>query len=401
MSTSFIITTFNIKPYILECLQSLRPCLHPGDQVILVDDGSTDGTDEVVQDFIHQQGFGPDVQWSPIWLGTNTIGGVGIPANIGLDHADRDTVFFVDGDDYMIPDAFLKARRAYEANPTDICFTDYLEFDQKAGRTNPPADAQKWNALDRPLDAEAARLAGIGLIAVPWRKFYRTEFLRRHRIRFPEGDFFFEDNPFHWSVCTHAETIGFSRHITCHHRVNRRGQTMASTGTELAAFFTHFETIRAGLPSGRDDLRLQSARWLIGNMSWHIPRLQPAAIFLYASRAKQVLQQIADSDWQMLETKMHEMHEAPIWHYADRLRQGDRWGVIEAWRRDADRATLSELHRDISNLANRLRDVERQLKAARGILQAQQAIDKFVTLKELWSPKDVDKSFNRQEPCIG
>lgn len=380
MTISFIITTFNIKPYILECLQSLRPCLYPGDQVILVDDGSTDGTDEVVQDFIRQQGFGPGVQWSPIWLGTNTIGGVGIPANIGLDHADRDTVFFVDGDDYMIPEAFLKARRAYEADPTDICFTDYLEFDQQAGKTKPPADAQKWNALNERMETEAARLAGIGLIAVPWRKFYRTEFLRRHRIRFPEGDFFFEDNPFHWSVCTHADTIGFSRHITCHHRVNRPGQTMASTGTELAAFFTHFETIRAGLPQGRDDLRLQSARWMVGNMSWHIPRLRPAAIYLYANRAKQALQQIADSDWQALEA---EMSASRIWHYADRLRQGDTWGVTEAWRSDADRATLSGLHRDIRNLTNRLRDMERQVKTAREILQAQQAIDEFSAFTEI------------------
>ena len=379
MSISFIVTTFDIRPYILECLQSLRPCLRPGDQVILVDDGSTDGTDEVVRDFIRHEGFGPDVEWTPVWLGVNTIGGVGIPANIGMDHADRDTVFFVDGDDYMIPDAFLKARRAYEAAPADICFADYLEYDQQAGQTRPPADARKWAELETLTGAEAVRLAAIGLIAVPWRKFYRAEFLRRHRIRFPEGDFFFEDNPFHWTVCTLAGTIGFQRHVICHHRVNRPGQTMASTGTELAAFFTHFETIRTGLPPTRDDLRLQAAHWLLGNMSWHIPRLRPAAFHLYAGRAKQALQQIGDGEWQTLDAGMN---TTTVWHYADRLRQGDTWGVIEAWRSDADRATLSGLRREIGNLANRLREVERQARTAREILQAQQAIDEFAVVKE-------------------
>lgn len=377
MNISFIITTFNIKPYILECLQSLRPCLRSGDQVILVDDGSTDGTDEVVRDFVRDEGLGAGIRWTPIWLGTNTIGGVGIPANIGLDHVERDTVFFVDGDDYMIPEAFLTARRTYAAAPTDICFTDYLEFDQKAGKTRPPADAWKWDALQQPMALETARLAGIDLIAVPWRKFYRTDFLRRHCIRFPEGDFFFEDNPFHWSVCILAETISFSRHITCHHRVNRPGQTMASTGNELTAFFTHFATIRASLPPERDDLRLQAARWLMSNISWHIPRLQQAAFFRYAGQAKPALKQIVDSDWQVLEA---ELRDTRIWHYADRLRQGDTWGVIEAWRQDADRAELAELRRDIRNLANRVREVERQVKTAREILHAQQAIDEFAAL---------------------
>lgn len=380
MSISFIVTTFDIKPYILECLQSLRPCLQPGDQVILVDDGSTDGTDKIVRDFIREKGLGPDIEWAPVWLGTNTIGGVGIPANIGLDHADRDTVFFVDGDDYLLPGAFLKARRAYEADPTDICFTDYLEFDQQSGQTQPPADAQKWNALNGTMQTEAARLAGLDLIAVPWRKFYRREFLHQHRIRFPEGDFFFEDNPFHWKVCTLAETIGFLRHIVCHHRVNRPGQTVASTGVELAAFFTHFETIRADLPQERDDLHQQAACWLVSNMSWHLPRLQQAAFFSYAKRAKHTLQQIGDDEWQLLEAEMAEM---PVWHYIDRLRQGDTWGVIEAWRRDADRAMLSDLHHDIRNLANQIQDMEGQLRTACEILQAQRAIDEFSAIREL------------------
>ena len=381
MTISFIITTFNIEPYINQCLESLRLCLHPGDQVILVDDGSTDGTDRVIRNFIDQGGFSDEVLWTPVWLGTNTIGGVGIPGNIGLDQVECDTVFFVDGDDYIIPSEFIKARRHYEENPTDICFTDYLEFDQQAGRTKPPADARKWNFLNTPMDVEEKRLAGIGLIAVPWRKFYNTDFLRQHRIRFPEGDFFFEDNPFHWQVCTLAKSIGFSRHIVCHHRVNRPGQTMASTGVELAAFFTHFRTIQAGVPEDLDDLQLQAARWLVSNMAWHIPRLQQAAFFLYANRAHEALRQIRDSDWQSLSS---EMSATMTWHYADRLRQGGTWDVIEAWRNNSDRAMQSRIDRDIRNLNNRMHELERQIKITREILQAQQAIDEFSALQELY-----------------
>lgn len=387
MSISFIITTYNIEEYVGECLESLRSCLRSGDQVIVVDDGSTDRTAEIIGEFIDRGSFGPDISWTPVWLNTNTIGGVGIPGNIGLDHAHCDTVFFVDGDDYLIPDEFIAARREYEANPTDICIAEYLEFDQKAKRTKPPADAKKWSKLTAPMEPEAARRAAIDLIAVPWRKFYSTEFLRRHRLRYPEGDFFFEDNPFHWRVCLHAKTIGFTRHVICHHRINRPGQTMASTGGELMAFFTHFRTIQTEIPQTRGDLRRQSVRWLIGNMSWHIPRLQNSAFCSYATRAHSALRQIEESDWQVLAP---EMSASMTWHYADRLREGHLWDVIEAWRVNADRAVQTRIEREIRNLSARLRDLETQTKSVREVVQAQQAIEEFTVLKELLVEEEQD-----------
>lgn len=388
MSISFIITTFNIAPYIGRCLESLRECVRPGDQVIIVDDGSTDATEAVVRAFLDDEGFGTSVQVTLVWLGVNTIGGVGIAGNIGLDQVERETVFFVDGDDYLIPDGFHRARRDHEAQGHDIHFTDYLEFDQKAGKTKLPADARKWAQLDNPMTPLARQLAGIGLIAVPWRKFYRTEFLRRHRIRFPEGDFFFEDNPFHWQVCTLAQSIGFTHRVTCHHRINRPGQTMASTGVELAAFFTHFGTIRRALPEDRDDLRLQTVHWLVGNMSWHIPRLQSGAFFPYAARAHRALRQISDADWSSLEP---EMSASATWHAADRLRQpGGVWDVVELWRRNADRTLWTRIERETKGLEKRLREMESRIKGLEGqtkitreAIQARQAVEEFTVLQQL------------------
>ena len=382
MNISFVVTTFNIERYVRQCLESLRHCLRAGDQVILVDDGSTDETEQVIRDFVEEGGFGEGVRWTPIWLGVNTIGGVGIGANIGMDHAECETLFFVDGDDYLIPEGFRKARRAYEAHPTDIRIVDYLEYDERADRTRLPADAARWDGLSELESFEDKRLAAIGLIAVPWRKFYRRAFLQRHRIRFPEGDFFFEDNPFHWQVCTKAESIAFSREIVCHHRINRPGQTMASNGAELTAFFTHYRTIASALPGDRPDLRLQAARWLVNQMSWHIPRLQPAAYRAYAVRAQETLQRVADTEWEALSA---DMAEKAVWHYADRLRRGGAWEVVEAWQANEDRKVQRGIARDLRDLRQMLRSLEGQVKTSREILQAQQAIDEFAAFQALTS----------------
>ena len=412
MNISFIITTYNIEPYIRQCLESLRPCVQPGDQVILVDDGSTDRTVEVIEAFIAEGGFGQSVRWTPVLLGTNTIGGVGIPGNIGLDHAEGDAIFFVDGDDYLIAEGFRQARRAFEAKPTDIRIADYLELDQKAGKTKPPADAGRWAGLDRPMSDAEARLAALSLIAVPWRKFYRTEFLRRHRIRYPEGDFFFEDNPFHWQVCTRAESIAFSHEIICHHRINRPGQTMASNGMELAAFFTHFRTILADLPEGATDLRRQAIRWVLGNMSWHIGRLDTGVMLPYGVAAQRALELVSDADWAALSP---DMSHTWTWHHAARLRAGDVWSVVRAWREDAAREAQmrslrkieTALHdiklqtnglgemakmlqqvrqatKGLGGVDTMLKDLAQQTKVSREILQAKQAVEEFEAVLRLF-----------------
>lgn len=415
MSISFIVTSFNIAPYIIPCLESLRACLRDGDQVIVVDDGSTDGTVDVLEDFARRGAFGAGVAWRPIYLGTNTFGGVGIPANIGLNHAVCETVFFVDGDDYLLPRAFIAARLAYETNPADIGILDYLEFDQATGKTKLPADAGKWAKLEAAGSPEETRLAALALIAVPWRKFYRRAFLAENTIRFPEGAFFFEDNPFHWRVCTAARTISFSCKVVCHHRVNRPGQTMASTGRELEAFFDHFVTILGDLPEDEPEMRQQAISWLIGNMSWHLPRLRPETFHSYAARAVDALQLITDSDW----AQTSQTHRGTrVWHHANHLRRGEIWDVINAWQGQIDRElwqridrelrSMPKLREDVAKLTQKLaitdkdmrsaRDklngqidkigqrmatVEKESRLARELLHAQQAIDEFEALRDL------------------
>lgn len=356
-------------------------CLRAGDQVILVDDGSSDDTEGVVQEFVDSGALSSEVTWSPIWLGTNTIGGVGIAANIGIDHAECTTIFFVDGDDYMIPEGFGRARDAYEKSPTEICIANYLEYDQQRRNTRVPADAGKWRHLMQPLSLEARRHAAIDLIAVPWRKFYQTEFLRRYRLRFPEGDFFFEDNPFHWRVCLKAQSISFMDEIVCHHRINRPGQTMGSTGVELTAFFTHYNTIASEIPTGRRDLQVQAVRWLINQMSWHIPRLAVEATYAYARCASEVLQKISDPVWQAVEG---EMIDTMAWRSAARLRDGEIHAVVDAWLSAASRALQRQLKQDIESLAHRMTRVEKRLQHSCELLDARRALEEFMALKSLF-----------------
>ncbi|RVV97624.1 glycosyltransferase [Mesobaculum littorinae] len=366
MAISFIVTTYNVLDYVSQCLESVAAVARPGDEVILVDDGSDDGTAEALGAFTAAGGFGDGVRVDPILLGVNTVGGVGIAGNIGLSAAQGDAVFFVDGDDWINPAGFMAARSVWDLHDHDILLTNYLTFDTANGVSAPPADNQLWAGLRRDLTGDDAKLQALRFIGVPWRKFYRRSFLEAHHLRFPEGDRFFEDNPFHWDVCCTAEHIGFVDRLTCFHRVNRPGQTLASTGTELIAFFDHFHTILHTLPKHDMRYERQACLWLLENMAWHSGRLSPAARPAYAEASTHALARVPDQVW--ADVRSFRPPHDPVWIEADRLRAGQVGEQLAIWDREDLRRRLDRMETQQEILAEGLEALRKHqigTKAAR------------------------------------
>lgn len=374
MSISFILTSYNVAPYLQQSLQSLAAVARDGDQIIMVDDGSSDGSDAIIRDCAADPAFAPGVEMVPVCLGTNTMGGVGIAANIGLSLATRDTVFFVDGDDWIEPAGFNRARAQVTLWPADILIVNYLVFDDAAQRSYPPADADRWRRMSRTDDVQANRTQALGLIAVPWRKFYDRRFIERHALRFPEVDAFYEDNPFHWAVCLAAESIRFLDAVVCQHRVNRPGQTMGESGVALTAFFTHYRAIEKLLGPRDDGYRLIAVDWLLGNMAWHCDRLAPEAFYPYATEAAETLATIPGGLWSRAFEASQHRH--PVWMVADRLRRGDVSGQIASWETAA-------LHRRMDKVEAQLREVGGLSQSALDRLRGQDAAACFKALHGL------------------
>lgn len=383
MKTTFIVTSYNIAPYIDQCLNSLVPCLRPGDEVILVDDGSSDLTDAMVERRF-AKGFGSGVATQLILLGTNTMGGVGIPANIGLARATGEAVFFVDGDDWLEPLGFAACRDAFEAKRPDILICNYLEHDEATGQARPPSDINRWSLVAAAEgDDEKLRMLALSMIAVPWRKFYRRDFLNRAGLRFPEGDFFFEDNPFHWAVCRAAGSISFHDRILCRHRMNRPGQTMAATGVEFLAFFDHFETICRTISPADSVLRAAALEWLVNNMSWHISRMNQGVFWAYATRAAGVLEDQA-SDWATIRNRYA---RSAIGGMVEALVRGQIAGTVAAWMADRTLVTLGafemRLTSTVADRDTRAEDMASRVEQMTDQVQALRLIEEFRALRTL------------------
>ena len=97
---SIIIPVYNVEQYLRECLDSVINQTYKEIQVILVDDGSTDNSGKICDDYAYR-----DERVSVIH---KENGGLGDARNVGLENAYGEYIYFLDSDDYIKADAIEK-----------------------------------------------------------------------------------------------------------------------------------------------------------------------------------------------------------------------------------------------------------------------------------------------------
>lgn len=116
---SVIIPAYNYAHYIEKCINSVLAQTYPHKEIIIVDDGSTDNTPEVVKR------FGDSVIYH-----RKENGGIASSWNAGLSLCTGKYIQFLDADDTISPDKLETQVKFLESNPTvDIAYSDYLFID--------------------------------------------------------------------------------------------------------------------------------------------------------------------------------------------------------------------------------------------------------------------------------
>lgn len=175
MRISLIIPVYNAEASLPEMLRSLSAQRFCDFDVIFVDDGSTDRTPEILQDFAADSGI-----LCRIVRQENR--GVAAARNQGLAAATGDYVGFVDADDRLESDALEKASRVLTSadGVTDIVGWDWTLGFEKNGRYMRQAD------YTTPLQA-LQNLMGGTMRWNLWLFLIRRDLLVRHDIRFING----------------------------------------------------------------------------------------------------------------------------------------------------------------------------------------------------------------------
>lgn len=106
---SIVIPVYNCAPVILRCLDSID---YYNAEIIVVDDGSTDDTAEVVQGYIASHPY--------VHLIQKENGGASSARNMGIEAASGKYLMFVDADDYLVPDGIERVIDLAEKEMAEI-----------------------------------------------------------------------------------------------------------------------------------------------------------------------------------------------------------------------------------------------------------------------------------------
>ena len=124
MLLSIIIPVYNVEPYLRECLDSVFAQDLTDCEVVAVNDGSTDGSRAILEEYKERH---PDL----LAVVDKPNGGLSSARNAGVEAAKGDYYYFLDSDDYLKPHALASIRQAIEASEgADVIFMDCMVTDQ-------------------------------------------------------------------------------------------------------------------------------------------------------------------------------------------------------------------------------------------------------------------------------
>jgi glycosyltransferase involved in cell wall biosynthesis len=117
LALTVIIPTYNRAHLVTRAVKSAMAQIRPGDEIIVVDDGSTDNTEEVLKPLL-----------SNIRYFRKTNGRAGAARNFALKHTKTPLVAYLDSDDEWLPGKLELQRRLIEVRPdVALCCSDFGE----------------------------------------------------------------------------------------------------------------------------------------------------------------------------------------------------------------------------------------------------------------------------------
>lgn len=273
---SIIVPVYNVKNYLHRCVQSILSQSYTSFELILVDDGSTDGSSRVCDDF--------QAKDSRISVIHKPNGGVSSARNMGIQKSRGEYILFCDSDDCVSTDWCSRLVRIMSSGTNElavgVCRIQWQAEDdfQLCSNSSGVDSVLKRN--------EIALLFKAGLISSPVNKIYRKDVICSNGIQFDETLRFGEDTKFALEYLLHAngdigfcdETLYFydtqvpgsltKRYVESmwdfwKYRIRMEKKVLASYGVpnDIALELTQKTELWAGIHSAENAIRRSNSTW--------------------------------------------------------------------------------------------------------------------------------------------
>ncbi|MBQ2724518.1 MAG: glycosyltransferase [Clostridia bacterium] len=220
---SVVVPVYNVEKYLGECIDSVLAQTYENWEMILVDDGSTDGSGAICDAYAAQD---PRIQ-----VLHRENGGLSEARNTGLAHSSGEYIYFLDSDDRIISEALAELVGRIEEENADIVYFDAVSFldgsdtsemEQRYIRRNAYPTDDGHTVLGRLQDNREYHSA-VPLL------FMRRSFLSEKHLTFSPG-ILYEDMLFTYQMYCRAERAAYLNKALYHRRY-RSNSIMTSAKT--------------------------------------------------------------------------------------------------------------------------------------------------------------------------
>ncbi len=217
LKISVIVPVYNVERYLTKCLDSLISQTYQDMEILVVNDGSTDDSEKIIQEYTKNY---PE-KIKPF---TKENGGLSDARNFGIDRAAGDYIGFVDSDDYVNPSMFEEMAGLAEKHQAKMVICNIQKVDQHGKIT------QKLTQLPNmpeKIDLEKNFSIFSDLSYFACNKLFKKELFREKRFK---KQAHFEDIQLIPQLLLECETIAQTQNF--HYQYLERTDSITKTHTE-------------------------------------------------------------------------------------------------------------------------------------------------------------------------
>lgn len=191
MELSIIVPVYNVEKYLERCIKSLLNQTMDKIEIILVNDGSTDGSTYICKKYKKLS--------NKIKYIESENKGCSHARNLGIKKSIGKYLMFVDSDDYVELDYCLLMYEKIEKEELDLVQCDFKIVDKEGLEL-------KKESKKIPTDTKNFLIENneCGYI---WNKIFKSKIIKKNNLKFPEKSHMYEDMIFVFKYCIHVEKI--------------------------------------------------------------------------------------------------------------------------------------------------------------------------------------------------
>lgn len=225
---SVIIPVYNVEDYLRECVDSVINQTYKNLEIILVDDGSTDSSGKICDDYAEKD--------ERIAVIHQKNGGLSAARNAGLDKSSGEYIYFLDSDDYVADNTFETLLSIAEKDNSDIVFFDAVSFADTPDFTVKQNYVRKNKyKTDKGYDVFSAMCNNKEFHSAVYLMLFKSDFIVNNKLNFTPG-LLHEDMIFTYQALCFAKVVS-QCDKPLYYRRYRKNSIMTSSKTQK-----HFES---------------------------------------------------------------------------------------------------------------------------------------------------------------